>query len=89
MFCRHPAGDRHKNVVMWMDHRAEEQAARITKTGHGALSRVGGIMSPELQPPKLLWLKEVRGEAGRCRSAPLCPDLVLQNEPDRLVGIVR
>ncbi|CAF97610.1 unnamed protein product [Tetraodon nigroviridis] len=54
----HNAGDRHKNVVMWMDHRAEEQATRITRSGHGVLSRVGGIMSPELQPPKLLWLKE-------------------------------
>uniref|UniRef100_A0A4W6BW72 FGGY carbohydrate kinase domain-containing protein n=1 Tax=Lates calcarifer TaxID=8187 RepID=A0A4W6BW72_LATCA len=47
-----------KNVVMWMDHRAAEQAARITNTGHKVLSRVGGVMSPEMQPPKLLWLKE-------------------------------
>lgn len=66
------AGDRHKNVVMWMDHRAEEQATRITNTGHGVLKRVGGIMSPELQPPKLLWLKEVRGEPGHGSSALLC-----------------
>lgn len=64
------AGDRQKNVVMWMDHRAEDQATRITESGHGVLSRVGGIMSPELQPPKLLWLKEVRGEPGP--AAPLC-----------------
>ncbi|KAM8850674.1 FGGY carbohydrate kinase domain-containing protein isoform 3-T8 [Spinachia spinachia] len=51
-------GDQRRNTVMWMDHRAEEQAARITSTGHRVLSRVGGVMSPELQPPKLLWLKE-------------------------------
>uniref|UniRef100_A0A3Q1IDX6 FGGY carbohydrate kinase domain-containing protein n=1 Tax=Anabas testudineus TaxID=64144 RepID=A0A3Q1IDX6_ANATE len=51
-------GDRQRNVVMWMDHRAAEQAARITNTGHQVLSRVGGVMSPEMQPPKLLWLKE-------------------------------
>ena len=57
-------GDRQKNVVMWMDHRAAEQAARITNTGHKVLSRLGGVMSPEMQPPKLLWLKEVRGERG-------------------------
>uniref|UniRef100_G3PV38 FGGY carbohydrate kinase domain-containing protein n=1 Tax=Gasterosteus aculeatus aculeatus TaxID=481459 RepID=G3PV38_GASAC len=51
-------GDKQRNTVMWMDHRAEEQAARITNTGHRVLSRVGGVMSPEMQPPKLLWLKE-------------------------------
>ncbi|KAK2895599.1 FGGY carbohydrate kinase domain-containing protein [Channa argus] len=51
-------GHRQKNVLMWMDHRAAEQAARITNTGHEVLSRVGGVMSPEMQPPKLLWLKE-------------------------------
>ncbi|XP_034038628.1 FGGY carbohydrate kinase domain-containing protein isoform X1 [Thalassophryne amazonica] len=50
--------DNERNVVMWMDHRAEEQAARITDTGHSILRRVGGVMSPEMQPPKLLWLKE-------------------------------
>lgn len=66
------AGDRHKNVVMWMDHRAEGQAARITQTGHGVLNTVGGVMSPELQPPKLLWLKEVRGERGHGGSTALC-----------------
>ncbi|XP_010888544.2 FGGY carbohydrate kinase domain-containing protein isoform X1 [Esox lucius] len=51
-------GKAERNVVMWMDHRAAEQAARITTTGHRVLSRVGGVMSPEMQPPKLLWLKE-------------------------------
>ncbi|XP_069020789.1 FGGY carbohydrate kinase domain-containing protein [Embiotoca jacksoni] len=51
-------GDAHRNVVMWLDHRAAEQAARITNAGHRVLSRVGGVMSQEMQPPKLLWLKE-------------------------------
>ncbi|XP_017165273.1 FGGY carbohydrate kinase domain-containing protein isoform X2 [Poecilia reticulata] len=51
-------GDPQKNVVMWMDHRAAAQADRITNTGHRVLSRVGGVMSQEMQPPKLLWLKE-------------------------------
>ncbi|TRY57761.1 hypothetical protein DNTS_012031 [Danionella cerebrum] len=47
-----------RNVVMWMDHRAVDQASRITETGHSVLDSFGGIMSPEMQPPKLLWLKE-------------------------------
>ncbi|TNN81491.1 FGGY carbohydrate kinase domain-containing protein [Liparis tanakae] len=51
-------GDKQRDTVMWMDHRAEEQAARITNTCHRVLRRVGGVMSPEMQPPKLLWLKE-------------------------------
>ncbi|XP_008335797.2 FGGY carbohydrate kinase domain-containing protein-like, partial [Cynoglossus semilaevis] len=51
-------GHSQRNVVMWMDHRAVEQASSITNTGHKVLSRVGGVMSPEMQPPKLLWLKE-------------------------------
>lgn len=45
------------NVVMWADHRAIAEAEEITATGHGALAYVGGTMSPEMQLPKLLWLK--------------------------------
>nr|XP_033772995.1 FGGY carbohydrate kinase domain-containing protein isoform X2 [Geotrypetes seraphini] len=43
---------------MWMDHRASRQVDRINRTKHGVLSFVGGVMSVEMQPPKLLWLKE-------------------------------
>jgi FGGY-family pentulose kinase len=46
------------NVVMWADHRATVEAAEITATGHRALAHVGGVMSPEMQLPKLLWLKQ-------------------------------
>jgi FGGY-family pentulose kinase len=53
-----PTGQDDHNVVVWMDHRALEQAARITATKHAALRSVGGVMSPEMEPPKLLWLKE-------------------------------
>jgi FGGY-family pentulose kinase len=45
------------NVVMWADHRAIAEAAEITSTGHRALRYVGGTMSPEMELPKLLWLK--------------------------------
>ncbi|XP_051867783.1 FGGY carbohydrate kinase domain-containing protein isoform X1 [Pristis pectinata] len=43
---------------MWMDHRAVDQVDRINQTKHCVLGYVGGVMSPEMQPPKLLWLKE-------------------------------
>ncbi|KAG9274660.1 FGGY carbohydrate kinase domain-containing protein [Astyanax mexicanus] len=51
-------GVEERNVVMWMDHRALDEASRITATKHRVLNSVGGVMSPEMQPPKLLWLKE-------------------------------
>lgn len=44
---------------MWMDHRAVSQVDRINATQHRILSYVGGVMSVEMQPPKLLWIKEV------------------------------
>jgi len=46
------------NVVVWMDHRALEQTARINALGHRVLRYVGGVISPEMQTPKLLWLKQ-------------------------------
>ncbi|KAI3375209.1 hypothetical protein L3Q82_021712 [Scortum barcoo] len=75
-------GDRQRNVVMWMDHRAEEQAARITNTGHRVLSSVGGVMSPEMQPPKLLWLKEVRGSVTCHPGSPLGDGLTQEASAD-------
>lgn len=53
-----PTGDDGWNVVVWMDHRATAQASRINETRHEVLRYVGGVVSPEMQTPKLLWLKE-------------------------------
>lgn len=47
-------------MIMWMDHRAVAQARRINATAHPVLRYVGGIISPEMQTPKLLWLKTHR-----------------------------
>ncbi len=47
------------NIVMWLDHRASDQAERINQTHHNVLKFVGGKISLENQIPKLLWLKEV------------------------------
>jgi FGGY-family pentulose kinase len=53
-----PTGKDAQNVVVWMDHRATAQATRINATKHEVLKYVGGGVSPEMQTPKLLWLKE-------------------------------
>jgi D-ribulokinase len=54
-----PVGDApERNIIVWMDHRSTEQAARINATGHSVLDYVGGTISPEMETPKLLWLKE-------------------------------
>ena len=52
-----PGGPAEQNVIVWMDHRAVEEAERMTATGHDVLEYVGGTMSPEMQMPKLAWLK--------------------------------
>ncbi|BAI75251.1 transcriptional regulator (plasmid) [Azospirillum sp. B510] len=53
-----PEGDDSRNVIVWMDHRAIDQTGRINAGGHEVLRYVGGRLSPEMQTPKLLWLKE-------------------------------
>jgi FGGY-family pentulose kinase len=53
-----PTNRAKQNVIVWMDHRATPQAQRINDMGHGVLKYVGGVISPEMQTPKLLWLKE-------------------------------
>ena len=47
-----------QNIIVWMDHRAIGQAEKINRTGHEVLRYVGGKISPEQEPPKLLWIKE-------------------------------
>ena len=53
-----PTGRDAQNVIVWMDHRAIAQADAINKTRHPVLRSVGGVISPEMETPKLVWLKK-------------------------------
>ncbi|WP_218811979.1 FGGY-family carbohydrate kinase [Klebsiella quasipneumoniae] len=55
-----PSDDPDRNIIVWMDHRATAQAEKINATGHPVLQYVGGKISPEMETPKILWLKENR-----------------------------
>ncbi|WVR09762.1 hypothetical protein IAU60_006838 [Kwoniella sp. DSM 27419] len=46
------------NVILWADHRAEEEAEKINSSGEGVLGFVGGTMSLEMEIPKTLWLSK-------------------------------
>jgi FGGY-family pentulose kinase len=50
-------GEKRWDTIVWLDHRALAEADEATATGDAALADVGGTMSPEMQLPKLMWLK--------------------------------
>src|ERR1700738_1046303 len=51
------SGDERRNVIVWMDHRAVAEAREVNDTHDDVLRYVGGSISPEMEIPKLLWLK--------------------------------
>jgi FGGY-family pentulose kinase len=53
-----PTGRDEQNVIVWMDHRAIEEASAINATRNAVLEYVGGTISPEMETPKMLWLKK-------------------------------
>ena len=62
-----------RDVIVWMDHRAVDDAARINAGGHEALRYVGGKISPEMHAPKLAWLARCKPETIGSRWAFLRP----------------
>ncbi|OEL34022.1 FGGY carbohydrate kinase domain-containing protein, partial [Dichanthelium oligosanthes] len=49
-------GDTRRNIIVWMDHRAVNQAERINASNSPVLQYCGGGVSPEMQAPKELGL---------------------------------
>ena len=50
-------GETRWDTIVWLDHRALAEADECTDTGHRVLDYLGGVMSPEMATPKLMWLK--------------------------------
>lgn len=48
------------DIIVWMDHRAVKEAQECTASEGEVLNRLGGKMSPEMQIPKIMWLKRHR-----------------------------
>ncbi|WJS84274.1 FGGY-family carbohydrate kinase [Paracoccus sp. TOH] len=50
------------DVIAWHDHRAIAEAAELGAIAHEVVVRAGGSVSPEMQTPKLMWLRRRRPE---------------------------
>ncbi|KAA1123626.1 hypothetical protein PGTUg99_021794 [Puccinia graminis f. sp. tritici] len=50
-------GESKRNIILWADHRARDEASLINSCGSPVLQYVGGTMSLEMEIPKVLWLK--------------------------------
>lgn len=51
------AGEARWDTIVWLDHRASAEAETCTEIGHPVVVGSGTVMSPEMQMPKLMWLK--------------------------------
>lgn len=45
------------DTIAWLDHRAVDEAQELSRLGGKAVRHSGGTISPEMQLPKLMWLK--------------------------------
>jgi FGGY-family pentulose kinase len=50
-------GEDRFDTIVWLDHRAIAEADELSATGHPVLDYSGGSLSPEMEMPKLMWLK--------------------------------
>jgi len=52
-----PTRSEEQNIIVWMDHRALKETVEINETEDEVLKYVGGRISPEMEIPKILWVK--------------------------------
>lgn len=52
------SGEARFDTIVWLDHRALKETDFCTATRHAVLEHSGHFMSPEMEMPKLMWLKK-------------------------------
>lgn len=74
------APDFSPDVIAWHDHRAVAEAQELSALCHEVVARAGGSVSPEMQTPKLIWLRRHRPEvwAGLRGIRDLCDHLAFR-----------
>ncbi|NOZ31881.1 MAG: HAD-IA family hydrolase [Alphaproteobacteria bacterium] len=50
-------GEPDHDTIAWFDHRARAEARECTNSGHEIVGYSGGVVSPEMEIPKIMWLK--------------------------------
>lgn len=68
------------DVIAWHDHRAVAEARELGALDHAVVARAGGSVSPEMQTPKLIWLRRHRPDvwASRRGIRDLCDHLAFR-----------
>ncbi|WP_292019524.1 FGGY-family carbohydrate kinase [Maritimibacter sp. UBA3975] len=56
-------GDGGRDTIAWFDRRAQVEARQASHVGGLVIDRLGGAMSPEMQVPKLMWVRDHRPAA--------------------------
>ena len=84
-------GDNNRNIIVWMDHRALAETDAINAGGYDVLRYVGGKLSPEMETPKLKWLKthlpQTWAQAGKFLDLADYPDVSLHGQQMRAVSV--
>jgi L-ribulokinase len=52
------SGEAGWDTIAWFDHRAMAQASSLTQSGAASLRHSGDIVSPEMQLPKIMWVRD-------------------------------
>ena len=51
-------GEPRWDTIAWFDHRAAAQAEALSRIASDAVRHSGGVVSPEMQIPKLMWIRD-------------------------------